>query len=111
MTQFEAMALTLAIEAAVAAALAPAFARAAWRCATAALVGSLVTHPLLWAVFRDAHAVFGVMTTPILEALVIAAEALAYRMIATRRWDEATLFSVLANAASWGAGVLIYELA
>ena len=110
MTQAEALALTLVIEAATAAALSPAFARKPWLGAAAAVAGSLVTHPVLWAVFGVVHAHFGAMTTPVLEAVVIAAETLAYRAIATPRWTEAALFSVLANAASWDVGVLIYEL-
>jgi hypothetical protein len=111
MTQLEAMALTLAIEATAAAALAPAFARTALKCAAAAIAASIVTHPILWAVHADARALFGAMTTPALEAMVIAAETIAYRAVATPRWDEAALLSLLVNAASWGAGVLIYELA
>ncbi len=110
MTQLEAMALTYAIEAAVAAALAPAFGRAALLCAAAAVVGSSITHPILWAVFYDAQAAFGQLVTPVLEAGVIVAEIFAYRLFATSRWDEAALFSVLANAASWWAGEAIYAL-
>jgi hypothetical protein len=110
LTQTEAMALTLVIEAAVAAALAPVFARAALMCAAAAIVGSCITHPILWAIFYDAQALIGPLTTPILEAVIIAAETLAYRALATPRWDEAALLSLLANAASWGAGELIYVL-
>lgn len=111
MTQLEAMALTFAIEAAVAAVLAPAFCRAALWCVAAAIAGSTVTHPILWAVFYDVQAAYGMMATPVLEAAVIAAETLAYRAIATPRWDEAALLSVLANAASWWGGELIYALA
>ena len=104
------MALTYAIEAAVAAALAPAFGRASLMCAAAAVAGTTVTHPILWAVFYDVQAAYGTMATPFLEAGVIAAETLAYRGLATSRWDEAALFSVLANAASWWIGELIYAL-
>ena len=110
MTQLEAMALTYAIEGAVAAALAPAFERAALLCAAAAIAGSTVTHPILWAVFYDVQAVYGPLSTPVLEAGVIVAETVAYRLLATSRWDEAALFSVLANAASWWIGELIYAL-
>ena len=109
-TQLEAMALTYAVEAAVAAALAPAFGRAALMCAAAAIAGSTVTHPILWAVFNDVQAAYGPLSTPVLEAGVIAAETIAYRMLATPRWDEAALLSVLANAASWWIGELIYAL-
>jgi hypothetical protein len=109
-TQLEAMALTYTLEAAVAAALAPAFERIALMCAAAAIAGSTVTHPILWAVFYDVQAAYGDLATPVLEACVIAAEVLAYRVLATPRWDEAALFSVLANAVSWWGGELIYAL-
>jgi hypothetical protein len=104
------MGLTLVIESVVAASLAPAFARAALFCAGAAIIGSCVTHPILWAVYYEALAVIGAMTAPILEGAIMAAETLAYRALATPRWDEAALLSLLANAASWGAGELIYAL-
>ena len=104
------MGLTLAIESVVAASLAPAFARAALLCVAAAIAGSCITHPILWAIYYDATAVIGALTTPLLEGAIIAAETLAYRALATPRWDEAALFSLLANAASWGAGELIYAL-
>jgi hypothetical protein len=110
LTQLEAMGLTLLIEAATAAALAPIFARGAIACAAAAIIASCITHPILWAVYYDAHDVLGTLTTPVLEAAVIAAETFVYRAVATPRWDEAALLSVLVNAASWGAGELIYAL-
>lgn len=110
MTQLEAMLLTYAIEAAVAAALVPAFGRAALMGAAAAIAGSTVTHPILWAVFYDVQAAYGPLATPVLEGAVMAAETIAYRALATPRWDEAALFSVLANAASWWIGELIYVL-
>lgn len=110
MTQLEAMALTYTIEAAVAGALAPAFGRVVLMCVAAAIAGSTVTHPILWAVFYDVQAAYGDLATPVLEACVIAAEVFAYRLFATPRWDEAALFSVLANAASWWIGELIYAL-
>lgn len=110
MTQLEAMALTYTIEAAVAAAMAPFFGRAVLMCVAAAIAGSTITHPILWAVFYDVQAAYGVMSTPVLEAAVIALETIAYRVLVTPRWDEAALFSVLANAASWWGGELIYAL-
>lgn len=110
MTQLEAMALTYAIEASVAAAVAPALARVWWLCAAAAIGASTLTHPILWAVFWDAQEEFGTLATPVLEACVIAAEVFVYRLIATPRWDEAGLLSVLANAASWWGGEAIYAL-
>jgi hypothetical protein len=111
LSQIEAMALTLLIEPAVAAALARAFARPPLWCAAAAIVASTITHPILWAVYGDARALFGALTTPLLEAGVVVAETIVYRALATPRWREAALLSLLANAASWGAGELIYALA
>lgn len=110
LTQLEAMGLTLAIESATAAALGPLLARSPPHAAAAAIVGSCVTHPILWAIFFQAMTIFGAFTTPVLELVVIAAETFAYRALATPRWDEAALLSVLVNAASWGAGELIYAL-
>jgi hypothetical protein len=104
------MALTLLIEASVAASLAPVFARKPLWCAAAALVASAITHPILWAVHADARNVFGALTTPTLEAGIIAVETLAYRALATPRWLEAAWLSLLANVASWGTGVIIYAL-
>jgi hypothetical protein len=110
LTQLEAMALTFALEAGVAAALARAYGRAVLKCIAAAIAGSMFTHPILWAVFYDVQAAYGHLATPALEACVIVAEVFAYRLLATPRWDEAALFSVLANAASWWIGELIYAL-
>jgi hypothetical protein len=110
LTQLEAMALTYVIEASVAGVMAPAMARVWWLCAVAAVAGSTVTHPILWAVFWDAQGAMGPMATPLLEACVIAAEVFAYRIVATPRWDEAALLSVMANAASWWGGEAIYAL-
>lgn len=79
-------------------------------CAAAAIAGTTVTHPILWAVFYDVQAAYGPLSTPVLEAGVIVAETFAYRLLATPRWDEAALFSVSANAASWWIGEAIYAL-
>ena len=110
LTQLEAFALTLAIEGAVAAAAATRLNLSPLKCAVAAVAASTITHPILWAIYAEAYGYFAALTTPILEAFVISAETLAYRAIATRRWDEAALLSLLANAASWGAGEVIYAL-
>jgi hypothetical protein len=109
-TQLEAMLLTFAVEALVAAGLAIPFRLRPHLCALAAVAGSAVTHPILWAIFYDVDDVLGALTTPILEFAIIAAESIAYRVLATRSWTEALLLSLLANAASWGAGEAIYAL-
>ncbi len=110
MTQLDAMALTYAIEAPVAALLAPLFGLSRLHCAAAAIAGTTITHPVLWGVFASATSIFGSLTTPVLETLVFLAESIAYRALVTPRWDEAILLSLLVNAASWGAGELIYAL-
>lgn len=110
LTQLEAMALTFAVEAPVAALLAASLGRKPVMAAAAAIAGSCVTHPVLWAVFADAEAWFGVFRTPILEAGVAAVETLAYAALATPRWTQAALLSIAANTASWGAGELVYAL-
>jgi hypothetical protein len=105
------MGLTLVIEGAAAAALAIPLARNPLLCAAAAIVASCVTHPILWAIYYDCVPYFGALTTPLLELAIMAAETLAYRAIATPRWSEAALLSIIANAVSWGVGELIYFLA
>jgi hypothetical protein len=110
LTQLEAFGLTLAVESVAAAALAPAFRISRLRAVASAVLGSSLTHPLLWYSYYMAFEVLGAMTTPLLEALVILAEAPFYRMLATPRWTEALLLSLLVNAASWAAGELIYAL-
>jgi hypothetical protein len=110
LTQLEAFGLTLAVESVAAVALAPAYRIAPWRAVLSAVLGSSLTHPLLWYSFYRVYDVLGVYTTPSLEMLVILAEAPFYRVIATAEWEEALLLSVLINAASWAAGELIYAL-
>ena len=111
LTQLEAFALTLAIEALAAFALGRALKLSPLKCAIAAVAASTMTHPILWAVFADATAIFGAWTTPVLEVAVMAAETPFYRAIAAARWRDAALLSLVVNAASWGAGELIYALA
>lgn len=108
MTQLEAMLLSLVVEALAAAALAVPFRLKPHRAALAAIAGTIVTHPILWAIFYDVQHVLGSATTPTLEFAIIAAEAIAYRLLATRIWTEAFLLSLLANTASWGIGEAIY---
>ncbi len=110
MTQTDAFALTLIIEATAALALARPLRLPAAACALAAVLASSLTHPLLWAVFGDVHAALGALTTPVLEVGVICAETPVYRWLAGCHWSAALLASLLVNAASWGAGELIYAL-
>jgi hypothetical protein len=111
LTQMEAMGLTLVIESAAALALAPVLGLRPAACALSAILASTLTHPILWAIFYSVHEVLGPLTTPILEAIIVLAEAPFYRVIARTKWDDALLMSLLVNAASWGAGEAIYALA
>jgi hypothetical protein len=110
LTQLEAFALTLLIEATVAVCLGWRLSLSPLNCALAAAVASSLTHPILWAVFGDASTLLGAWTTRLLEAAIIAAETPFYRLIAASRWRDAVLLSIIVNAASWGAGELIYAL-
>ena len=110
MTWFEAFALTLLIEAPAAALLGLALKLPPLRCALAAVVASTVTHPILWTIYPHTYGYFGAFAIPLLEAAVIAAETPAYRMLATPRWIDAALLSLIVNAVSWGAGEVIYAV-
>ena len=111
MTQTDAFALTLIIEASAALAVGRALGLQMSACALAAMLASMLTHPVLWMVFYDVQAVVGPLTTPLLEMAVVLAEAPVYRLVAGCRWIDALLASLLVNAASWGAGEVIYALA
>ncbi len=111
MTQTDALALTLIVEGITALAIARAIKLSPASCALAAMLASLLTHPVLWAVFYDVHAVLGTLTTPLLEVAVFLAETPIYRWIAGCRWREVLLASLVVNAASWGTGEIIYALA
>lgn len=111
MTQTDALALTLIIEGITALVIARAMKLSPASCALAAMLASLLTHPVLWAVFYDVHAVLGTLTTPALEIAVFLTEAPVYRWIVGCRWHEALLASLIVNAASWGTGEIIYALA
>lgn len=110
MTQLDAFVLTLAIEAAAAAALGRGLKLNALGCVLAAVAASTVTHPMLWAIYPHTYGYFGALTTPALEVAVIAAETPFYRALATPRWIDAALLSLVVNTASWGAGEFIYAL-
>jgi hypothetical protein len=108
LTQTVAFALTLLIEAPVALLLGRFFRISPSGCALSAIIGSALTHPILWTVFHDVQPLLGALTTPVLEAAVFLAEAPVYRMLAARRWDDALLLSLLVNAVSWAVGEIMY---
>jgi len=113
MTETEALFLSIAIEAAVAFALVRGL---GWgggaRAALAATVGTLFTHPFVWHFVPRLEAAFGYAAAVALaETGVVLAESVAYRVILPLRWRRALLASLVANAASTGAGLAYYALA
>jgi hypothetical protein len=74
-----------------------------------ALAANALTHPLLWIV--DA-ALAATLATPhrwtLLETAVVVVEGSAYAAIARLGWARGLLLALLANAASFGAGLWIY---
>lgn len=103
------MALTLVIEAMVALCVARPLGVSPATAALCAMLGSFVTHPLLWWIFYPAQSVFGTLTTPVLEIAVFLAEAPFYKFISPTHWNTAILLSLLVNAVSWGAGEVTYR--
>lgn len=115
MTELEASLLSIAIEAPTALLLARLVLRRGWRtailAALAASVGTLVTHPFAWegAYALARHVSWPVMAA-IVETAVALAEAVGYAIVARVRPAAALGLSVAANAASFGAGLLIWLL-
>ena len=110
LTQTEAFVLTLLIEGIAAYLLAPRFAVNSWRAAGAAVVGSALSHPLLWQGVLALFPRLGAFTVPILEILVVLFESIAYRLIATKSWRTALILSTIVNFLSWLAGFLLQGL-
>jgi hypothetical protein len=110
LTQTEAFVLTLLIEGAAAYLLAPRFSVNSWRAATAAVIGSTISHPVLWPSALALFPQLGPLTVPILEFLVVLFESVAYRLIATRSWRTALILSAIVNFLSWLAGFLLQGL-
>jgi hypothetical protein len=110
LSQLQALAITLAVEGAVAGLAGPRFGASRRRAAGAAIGGSLVTHPFVWLGILEFYPQYGPATIPVFEAAAMAVEALGYRLIATRRWQDAIILSVMANAASWGLGAVLQRL-
>jgi len=110
LTQTEAFVLTLLIEGAAAFLLAPRFKVNSWRAATAAVVGSAISHPIFWPSTFALFGRLGPFTVPVLEAVVVLFESVGYRLIATRSWRTAIILSALVNSLSWLAGFLVQGL-
>ena len=112
MSQTEALLLTMAIEVPIAVSL------VAWRrwapgrlaiVALASIAASVVTHPLLWLVDPMLHSS---IDTParwaLLETAIVLVEAGVYAVGAGLTPRRALVTSFVANAASFGVGLVIY---
>lgn len=80
-----------------------------WRLVTtAAMVGTLITHPILWQLFLylSPHLSF-VIRSLLLEFLVVIFECLVYRIITGYRWQTCVLLSGGANFCSYSLGLLL----
>lgn len=109
LSQLQAYGLTLAIEGAAAFLIAPRFAVSRRRAAAAAILGSAASHPVFWNAVYWLYGILGRFTVPLLEGVVVAAEALAYRALATRSLTRAFALSFLANLASYVTGVVLTQ--
>lgn len=107
LTQAQALMITLSVEGALAALIGPRFGATRLRAAAAAVGGSLATHPFVWWGVLALWPRYGPAATPLFEAAAVAVEAVGYRLIATQRWRDAALLSIIANAASWGVGIVL----
>ena len=113
MPQAVALVMSIAIEAVVAFALIRA---SRWgrggNAALAAALGTLVTHPIAWALVPRMEPPLGYAgAIALVESVVVLAESVAYRVIVPLAWRRALAASLVANAASTTAGLLYYGLA
>ena len=112
MSQLEALALTLVVELAVVAAFAIGlrfWPRPAWpRALAIAAAASLLSHPFAWWANTVA-----LVTIPfheraaIIELAVVGAEAILYAVAAGLSWPRAVVVALVANAASFGVGLVL----
>jgi hypothetical protein len=109
-----AFALTQLVEVPIVVALTRAAEAPAWKRAAAAFVATLATHPIVWFVIPEFSLGFNVgegarvFTS---EAWAFAAECAIYRLfLPPLGWRRAAAASAIANAASFGVGVLFFRL-
>lgn len=110
MTPLLALLLSLATEAPIAAAV---VAIVGWcrpaRAAAAAIIGTLLTHRLAWeAVLVATDHMAWAAAVLLVEAAVVIAEAIVYRVMTGLSIPRALLVSVLANAGSTALGVALW---
>lgn len=112
MSQTTALIFSIAIEAVVALVLIRAL---GWgsglNAALAASVGTLVTHPIVWALIPRIEEPLGYAgSVALVESGVVLAESIAYRLLVPLRWRRALIASLIANGASTAAGLLYYAI-
>ena len=108
LTQIDAYLLTFAVEGSAAFALAPLVGMGRVRAAVAAVLGSAVTHPIVWAGALALYPLWPAsLVILLMEAFAAAAETVAYRVATRADWARCALISISVNALSWGLGVVI----
>jgi hypothetical protein len=112
MSQIAALALSIAIEAVVAFALIRVLGwGSSLNAALAATLGTLITHPIVWFLIPSLEAPIGYAgAVALVEAGVVLAESVAYRLIVPLSWRRSLVASLIANAASTAAGILYSAL-
>lgn len=101
--------LTLAVEVPVVVVVGRAIGVGARRAALVAVGANLLTHPLLWFVAAPwLHDHWGLAGVALAEAGVVAVEAAVYRRTLERS-ALAGWLALLANAASFGAGLVVHH--
>jgi hypothetical protein len=83
-----------------------------WRGALSATVGTLITHPIVWRTVPPLEEAIGYgAAVALIEAGVVLAESIPYRLIVPLAWKRALAVSLVANAASACAGIAVNALA
>jgi pimeloyl-ACP methyl ester carboxylesterase len=109
-SQIEAMAFSMGVEAVVAFALALTHGRGtAGMAAAAAILGTALTHPIVW---QGALALYPVapywVVIALVESVAVFGEWPVYMFLTGFLWRRALIVSFLANAASFGLGLYLF---
>lgn len=107
MNQTQALALTLVFEVPVMLWLARA--QAVWRVLLVAVAASCLTHPLAWRIASVLSPVEYPVGIWLIELGVVLVEGLWYQFWLRAGWAKSLGWSLLANAASFGAGWLLWR--
>lgn len=113
MGQWEAFALTLALEIPVAVGIAwlCGLRDHLWRVLGVAVAASLLTHPVAWFLATSGLADLQFWwRAAVIEIAVVAAEAIVYRAGLKAPWKTAAAMSLAANAVSFGGGLWLARL-